>query len=479
MAARISTSALYNSVLAGIRQNTLALARAQEQLASGKRILRPSDDPTGAMRALSLTSRIVASAGYSTAAIAATSSVDNAASALQNASTDLTSARSLIVQGLSGSTSPSDFASLAQQIDSYRTQLLSTANTNTVDGYLFGGTATAATPWGSQSVGSYTRVLYGGDDGQRFANVGNSLQVALNVPGQDVFGKIQPAGAVYAGLTGATTGITADQGSSFEYLITRHDETHPGAIGSVGVAMVNGGTSDTLLGTQALVIDGVAGTVQLGSGLVVNIPQPTDSDYTDFVVKNEFGGEMHLDFSGYAGGSVTTTVVGDGSISLDGTNFVALDFAQTDLELRNDATGSVLHVNTAGIMRAGREMVAFSGNINVFDVMQGVSEAMQNIDGLDSSEIAGRLNILLPEFDRNESNLLGGLGTLGSLSNQISAADARAQSASVQNSGLLSSIADADFAQVALDAALASQTLQAAQATGAQLIQQTLLNFLR
>ena len=44
---RISTLSTLRRVLYGLRQNQFASIRAQEQLASGRRILRPSDDPVG------------------------------------------------------------------------------------------------------------------------------------------------------------------------------------------------------------------------------------------------------------------------------------------------------------------------------------------------------------------------------------------------------------------------------------------------
>ena len=44
--------------------------------------------------------------------------------------------------------------------------------------------------------------------------------------------------------------------------------------------------------------------------------------------------------------------------------------------------------------------------------------------------------------------------------------------------GLISNVEDADFAEVALDLQRAEQTLMLAQATGARLMQQSLLNYL-
>ena len=214
-------------------------------------------------------------------------------------------------------------------------------------------------------------------------------------------------------------GTTADQGTGAEYLTLRHDATNLGTLGSVGIALVNGGAGDTLLGTNGLTIDPTAGTIQLGSGPVVSLPSPSDADYADFVVENEKGGELHLDLTAWTGAAFSGNVVGDGSISLDGTSFTALTFTETDLELRNDATGTILHVDTTGVRVAGNELVTFDGTTNVFDLMQGIAEDLRNADGLDPSQVLTRLNLRLGELDRNHENVLVSAGTLGSRSRRL------------------------------------------------------------
>jgi flagellar hook-associated protein 3 FlgL len=84
----------------------------------------------------------------------------------------------------------------------------------------------------------------------------------------------------------------------------------------------------------------------------------------------------------------------------------------------------------------------------------------------------------LGELDRNQDDLLVGLGKLGAASQRIEVAESRLQDLRVTVEGLVSNVEDADYAQVALDLQRAEQTLQLAQATGARLMQQTLLNYL-
>ena len=53
------------------------------------------------------------------------------------------------------------------------------------------------------------------------------------------------------GLTGIAGGTTADEGEGWESLILRHDSTDPGTLASSGIALVNGGAGDSLLGANA------------------------------------------------------------------------------------------------------------------------------------------------------------------------------------------------------------------------------------
>ena len=49
---RISTNSTYTRLLSGMNRSFSELAKAQIQLSTGKRILRPSDDPTGTSQIL-------------------------------------------------------------------------------------------------------------------------------------------------------------------------------------------------------------------------------------------------------------------------------------------------------------------------------------------------------------------------------------------------------------------------------------------
>ena len=478
MPTRVSTQSTFTRVLLGIRANQLAALRSQEQLASGRRILRPSDDPTGAARALSLARELADVGRYSQTIELGLSSVDGAASALQDATGMLAEGRAVLIQALNGTLSDEDRAALATEIEGLRAQLLELGNRRIGDRYLFGGTNTDAPPFQEVTVNGERRVVYVGNDEEQLVRVGEGSDLALNVSGRDVFAALDYLGTSFAGLTGVVSGTTADQGTGNARLQFRHDATDLGALAGAGLALVAGGARDTLLGDQSVRIDVAAGTIQLGSGPVRELPAAGSEGADDFVLVNELGGELHLDFTGFTPSDVTATVRGEGSVSLNGGAFTALDFTEADLTLRDQATGTVLHLDTTGVQRAGAELVTFEGTTNVFDVLAGIAADLENTDGLDSGAVRARLEERLGELDRTTESIGSGLGVLGSRGARLRGTLQRLADDELFVQSRLSNVRDTDLSEAAIDLARSDLLLQTAQAAGVRLLQTTLLNFL-
>ncbi|MEW5932935.1 MAG: flagellar hook protein, partial [Bacillota bacterium] len=55
---RVTTGMMIDGVLADLRSTWSRLSRYERELSSGKRLLRPSDDPVGVVRSLSLRSEL-------------------------------------------------------------------------------------------------------------------------------------------------------------------------------------------------------------------------------------------------------------------------------------------------------------------------------------------------------------------------------------------------------------------------------------
>ena len=266
-------------------------------------------------------------------------------------------------------------------------------------------------------------------------------------------------------------------GQGFEYVQVQHDGTSAPGIGAVGVTLVGGGSSDTIIGAQSLEINSVTGEVTFG-GEPVAIPDVTSPEATDVVVKTASGAELHLDMSGWTGADSTSIVSGAGSISIDGSNFIPIDLNETNLELKNPASGSVIHLDLTGLNRAGEELVQFEGAVNMFDALQGIVEALENNSGLPTGDV-DRLGMGLNELDRNQSNLLGGIGVLGSRSVRMSNSYERLQGQTLELEGMRSELRDVDFSEAVLDLTQAEQRLELVQMSGTRMISNSLLNFMR
>ena len=478
MTFRISTNTLFSRFLSGLQDARFDQALAQEQLSSGLRFNRPSDDPAGSGRALALARRLEGVERYGEAIQRGAANIDSSAASLQHASELIGEARSLVVQALNGTLTPEDRGSLATEFEFLRAQLVEVGNHRVNGQYVFGGTKSDQPPYERVTTGGRDRYVYRGNEATQELRIGEGIDIPINLSGRDVFGGGTPRGTRLDGQTGLALGSTANEGSGFEVLRLRHDATNPGALASVGVTLVDGGAQDTLLGDNALVIDTTAGTVRLGNGPERSLPAAGAADLTDFALENEAGGVLRLDFSGFTGADYTGTVTGEGSVSLDGSAWTAVDFTETDLALENTGTGSVVHVDTTGVLRAGEELATFEGALNVFDLMRGIEEDLNNASSLSAKEVQERLEARLGELDELHEGILSSTSVLGARSQRLQVSGERALDVGVQLEGLLSSAQDADIAEVALDLARADASLQLAQVAGQRLLQTTLLNFL-
>lgn len=137
---RISDSTVRANIASSINAQRQRLASAQEQLSSGKRINRPSDDPGGAGAVL----RIRTSKSIGEQFTATISTVKDrllaADGGLNSYEQRLDRARTLLSQGASDTTTAESRAAIATEVEGLRTQILSVANMRSNEQFVFGGT---------------------------------------------------------------------------------------------------------------------------------------------------------------------------------------------------------------------------------------------------------------------------------------------------------------------------------------------------
>ena len=143
---RVPTSQVPDSLLRRINTNRHAIDVLREQLITGKRINRPSDDPIGAEVVISLRASRAEIEQYQTATITARQKLNAADNAFNNYQRNLDRSNALISGGLSDITTQSAKNALADELDAIRTGIISFANTRNGDEFVFGGTRQGEPP---------------------------------------------------------------------------------------------------------------------------------------------------------------------------------------------------------------------------------------------------------------------------------------------------------------------------------------------
>lgn len=151
---RISTANNYSSTIETLMDRQVKLSSTQEQMTSGKRVNRASDDPAAAARA----ERAYAAEKRADASQRAVDASSNAMtlteSALGDAGSLLQQVREALVAAGNATYSDTERAGVAHQIADLRQQLLAVANrTDGAGNHLFGGQSASVAPFSDMPGG--------------------------------------------------------------------------------------------------------------------------------------------------------------------------------------------------------------------------------------------------------------------------------------------------------------------------------------
>ncbi len=210
---RMTQNMLTHQSFNGMQSAMSRVAKAQEQLTTGRLINRPSDDPTGATTAMRIRSSLSNQSQYVRNADDAIGWLDQTDGTLSTMGSQISRARDIALQGANtGAMGPEAREALATEVDQIRAGLISSANAQYLDRPIFGGitqgskayddTGALADP---DSIGTGTGVVRTVADGAR---------VRIDVEGPDVFGTspdsvFEHLAALSAALRSSdTTGIT-------------------------------------------------------------------------------------------------------------------------------------------------------------------------------------------------------------------------------------------------------------------------------
>jgi len=174
------------NMLAAIQQSEVSLNTALQQVSTGKSVNVPSDNPAAAADMVQNTIETADVDQYTQNVSSVLSTVQTADSALSSVVTSLTQAVSLGTEGANGTNTAAKQQAIATQVQGLLSSVVSQANLSYQGAYLFGGTASTTTPYTADpsSPSGYT---YNGNNDVNSIQVGDQLNVQVNVPGSQIF----------------------------------------------------------------------------------------------------------------------------------------------------------------------------------------------------------------------------------------------------------------------------------------------------
>jgi len=419
---RITNNILSQNLLRNLESAQGRMDQLQNQLSSGLRINRPSDDPVGIQNALALKSNISNVEQWKNNADRALEYMNTTDSTLGGMTSMLQRVRELTLEGANGSLTVDDKAKLALEIDQIAAQIHLTANTQVGSKYIFSGTATdqelqkwvpstdpdTGEPIKDPITGADTGIwqTQGNDQDVKF-EVGNNVAIAISVNGQTLFGA---------------------------------DGTTPPGIFETLSKLSNALKSKDADGNS---IDS-EGYPANAAGHRLDAPLPDG---------NPIDSEGYYTVAGYSTGA-------DGNLT------------KTDYHL-DDAPPSGAAIDSQGYhvdLNTGARIDGDAGGAvpAQFDLSSVTPATTPNTS----------IQNALGNLDANISNVVDLRADLGARTNRLTALQSQLDSSSINLQTNLSSVQDADMAKTITDFTNQQNVYKAALAVGAKIIQPSLVDFM-
>lgn len=197
---RITNNMLINNMLANLNTNLTRMNKYQNQLATGKKITLPSDDPIVASRALKLRTDVAEIDQYLRNVDDATSWMEITESTLAQIGDVMQRLREITVQGSTGTTTPDDLDKIKKEAEQLKIQMTHLANTTYAGRYIFSGYKTDK-PLMDESG---TFLIDIANSEQIMYEIGIGDDININVTGSDLFNSGTDAAA---GSTSSLIGV--------------------------------------------------------------------------------------------------------------------------------------------------------------------------------------------------------------------------------------------------------------------------------
>lgn len=186
---RVTQSMMSQDFLRQLNNSTNKLSDLQEQLATGKKITRPSQDPVVASLGIAYRTDVAHVDQFTRNMDEVHKWMDNSDSALDQANSALQRVRELTVQASNDTYTDDQRKSIQKEVAQLKEQLVNIANTNIAGKYIFNGTNTSNPPFSIDNTvqPSVVTTKYGTNPNDVQIEVNDGIKVSVNVNPSQAF----------------------------------------------------------------------------------------------------------------------------------------------------------------------------------------------------------------------------------------------------------------------------------------------------
>jgi flagellar hook-associated protein 3 FlgL len=385
---RVSSYGSYQRGLALMQSLQAMLDRTQKQIATGKRILTPSDDPIASSRTLDMRESLSRIDQFERNINIATINLQEEEAALKGVDDVLQRVRELALQANNSTQSGETRDLIAIEMREHLDHLVQLANQQDGQGnYIFSGNL-ESTIAVTRSGGTFT---YNGDQGQREVQIGEQRRVAVGDSGDDIFFRIRAGNAVFvAEASGTNTGTgvvttnsvtnpTLYDGS--QYTVRFVDPANYEILDSGGAVIGSGGyTSGAAIAFQGVEFS-LEGQPAAGDEFVVS-PSPNRSMFESIE-------------------SIIEAI--EQPVDSDASRAALTNRINRGLENLDQSIGSVLDVRT----RVGSRLAAIENQTDTNDSLAlNLQQTIGELEDLDYAEALSRLSYQLTVLEAAQQSFV-------------------------------------------------------------------------
>ncbi|MEH6877892.1 flagellar hook-associated protein FlgL [Priestia megaterium] len=183
---RVTQGMLAANSLKQISNSYNKLETLQNQLSTGKKITRPSDDPIVATKGMAYRSNLSEVNQYKRNLTEAQSWFDSSESGLEQVNSILQRTKELVVQGLNGTNESDDRQAIAREIEQLKLDYMQVGNTQVAGNYIFNGVNVGAAPISENASGMRESNI---NLDPFSVEVSKGIQLRVNIHPENIFGQ--------------------------------------------------------------------------------------------------------------------------------------------------------------------------------------------------------------------------------------------------------------------------------------------------